>query len=257
MSIAPSKPMSPVPELPEHLPDHLELPEDNGEIVHNFRELPQSFLLSSAIWPVLERFHPDRQFAVGQDCGIYWQLNEPPEKGVVAPDWFYVPGVPPNLDGHYRRSYVLWKELIAPTIIIEYASDDGRVERDRTPFAGKFWIYEQVIRGGYYAIISVETGELEVHRLEGISYRRLNPNDRGHYLIEPLGVELGVWEAFFWNEKAPWLRWYDGEGNLLPIADDRADTEQRRAELFAAKLRELGVDPGTVGSDLTPGTDRS
>jgi Uma2 family endonuclease len=264
MSIATSKAMPAVPELPHHLPDHLELPEDNGELVENFRELPQSLLLSSSIWPVLERLHPDRQFAVGQDSGIYWRLSDPPEKGVVAPDWFYVPGVPPELDGHYRRSYVLWKELIAPAIIIEYASGDGSVERNRTPKEGKFWIYEQVVHGGYYAIISVETGDLEVHRLEGTEYRRLEPNERGHYPIEPLGVELGVWHAFFWNQTAPWLRWYDSRGNLLPTGDERAEQERQRAdeervraisersraEQFAAKLRELGIDPAAIVPDL-------
>ncbi len=133
MSIAPSKPVPADPNLPDHLPDHLELPEENGEFVQNFRELPQSLLLSSAIWPILESIHPDRHFAVGQDSGIYWRLTNPPERGAVAPDWFYVPGVPPDLDGHYRRSYVLWKEHISPAVIIEYASGDGREERDRTP----------------------------------------------------------------------------------------------------------------------------
>ena len=58
MSIAPSKPVSAVTGVAViHLPDHLELPEENGEFVENFRELPQSLLLSSAIWPVLEQ-HP-------------------------------------------------------------------------------------------------------------------------------------------------------------------------------------------------------
>jgi Putative restriction endonuclease len=145
---------------------------------------------------------------------------------------------------------LLWKEHIAPAVIIEYASGDGTVERDRTPYEGKLWIYEQAVHGGYYAIIVVETGELEVYRLEGTRYRRLEPNERGHYPIEPLGVELGIWHAFFWNETAPWLRWYDTGGNLLLIGEERAeqerlkaDSQQRRAERLAAKLRELGFDP--------------
>jgi Uma2 family endonuclease len=242
-----------VPELPDHLPDHLELPESNGEFVQNFRELPQSILLSQSIWPVLERLHPDRHFAVGQDAGIYWRLTDPPERGAIAPDWFYVPGVPPDLDGHYRRSYVLWKEHIAPAVIIEYALGDGSEERDRTPRQGKFWIYEQAVHGGYYAIIVVETGELEVYRLEGIRYRQLQPNERGHYPIEPLGVELGIWQGYFFNETAPWLRWYDPQGNLLMIGEERAEEAHqraeeahRRAERFAAKLREIGVEPDEV-----------
>ena len=230
MSVTLSKPNPSISDLPERLPDHLELPEENGECKQNFREPAQSYLLSMAIWPVLESIHPDRHFAVGLDSGIYWRLTDPPERGAIAPDWFYVPGVPPDLDGHYRRSYVLWKEHISPAVIIEYASGDGTQERDRTPREGKFWIYEQAVHGGYYAIIVVETGELEVYRLEGTRYRRLEPDDRGHYVIEPLGVALGVWHGLFWNETAPWLRWYDTQGNLLPIGEERAEQERLRAE---------------------------
>ncbi len=47
------KPNPANPDLPDHLPDHLELPKANGEFVQNFRELPQNLLLSSTIWPVL------------------------------------------------------------------------------------------------------------------------------------------------------------------------------------------------------------
>jgi Uma2 family endonuclease len=252
---------------PDDLPGHLDLPEENGEFVQNFRELPQNILLSQSIWPILETLHPDRQFAIGHDCGIYWTLTDPPERGVVCPDWFYVPGVPPDLDGHYRRSYVLWKEIIAPAVILEFASDGGSKERDATPREGKFWIYEQAVHGGYYAIFVVETGELDVYRLEGTKYRQLVPSSEGRYLIEPLGVELGVWHGTFFNEDAPWLRWYDHHGHLLPIGEElaaqerrraeeairlaeeerqRAEEERQRAERLAARLRELGVDPSGI-----------
>jgi hypothetical protein len=87
-----------------------------------------------------------------------------------------------------------------------------------------------------------------VHKLEKGKYRRLKPNKRGHYRIEPFGADLGVWRGLFYNEMAPWLRWYDTKGKLLPIDQERAeierrraDREQRRAEQFAAKLREPGV----------------
>jgi hypothetical protein len=40
MSVTLSKPNPANPDLPDHLPDHLELPESNGEFVQNFRELP-------------------------------------------------------------------------------------------------------------------------------------------------------------------------------------------------------------------------
>ena len=125
------------------------------------------------------------------------------------------------LQGDYRRSYVLWKENVPPTVLIEYASDHGEKERDPTPREGKFWVYEQAVRGEYYAIFIVATGELEVYRLRKGQYRRLRRNAHRHYPIKPLGVALGVWHGLYGNEMAPWLRWYDNQGNLLPIDVER------------------------------------
>lgn len=144
--------------LPSRLPDHTELPESDGTFVKNFQEHPQSILITNSIWPVLEAHHDDAQFAVGQDCGIYWRMIEPPEKGAISPDWFYVPNVPPMLDGTYRRSYVMWQETLAPFLALEFASGTGEEERDQTPITGKFWVYEQAIRVPFYGIFISTTG---------------------------------------------------------------------------------------------------
>lgn len=96
------------------LPDHTQLPDSDGTFVKNWQEHPQSILLTDSITLVLEELHPDSQYCIGQDLGIYWRLTDPPEKGAEAPDWFYVPNVPPTLEGKTRRSYVLWKEYVAP-----------------------------------------------------------------------------------------------------------------------------------------------
>jgi Uma2 family endonuclease len=235
------------------LPDHTQLPESDGTFVKNFQEHPQSLLLTSSIRPVLDRLHPDEQYCIGQDCGIYWRLTDPPERGAEAPDWFYVPNVSPLLNGEVRRSYVMWKEIIAPTIAIEFVSGDGTEERDATsPFtgnqakAGKFWVYEQAIRIPFYAIYEIQKASVEVYELIGTHYQQISPNQRGHYPIPPLGVELGIWEGRESNQTLPWLRWWDREGNLLPTAEQRAEHEKQRAERLAAKLRELGIDPEEI-----------
>jgi Uma2 family endonuclease len=145
--------------LPPAFPDHTQLPDSDGTFVKNFQEHPQSIILTDAIGPVLQKLHPDGQYAIGQDSGIYWRETEPPEKGAEAPDWFYVPNVPALLNGQFRRSYVLWREHIAPLIALEFASGNGDEERDKTPLSvvagtvqkpGKFWVYEQIIRIPYY-----------------------------------------------------------------------------------------------------------
>jgi Uma2 family endonuclease len=231
---------------PLTLPDHTQLPESDGTFVKNFQEHPQSLLLTSSIRPILDKLHPDGHYNIGQDCGIYWRLTDPPERGAEAPDWFYVPNVPPLLEGKMRRSYVIWKEVIAPLIAIEFVSGDGAEERNRTsPFvedgakAGKFWVYEQAIRIPFYAIYEVEKAAIEVYELIGNQYQQCSPNSRKHYPIAPMGVELGIWQGRYGNHTLPWLRWWDSEGKLLL-------TGEERAERLAEKLQELGIDPETV-----------
>ncbi|MCA6501361.1 MAG: Uma2 family endonuclease [Pseudanabaena sp.] len=225
------------------LPDHTQLPESDGTFVKNFQEHPQSILLTDSLEPLLQKKHPDGQYAIGQDSGIYWRITEPPEKGAEAPDWFYVPNVPPTLNGETRRSYVLWQEFIAPLIILEFVSGNGKEERDKTPWTGKFFIYEQVIRPAFYGIYEVKSARVEVYRFVANQFELLHPNDRGHYAIDALGVELGIWQGRYQNLELPWLRWWDAEGNLLLTGAERAEREYQRAESLLAQLRAAGIEP--------------
>ncbi|KAB8319286.1 Uma2 family endonuclease [Tolypothrix campylonemoides VB511288] len=212
------------------LPDHTQLPESDGTFVKNFQEHPQSILLTDSIQPRLQEIHPDGQCCIGQDCGIYWRMTDPPERDAEAPDWFYVSNVPPTLNGEIRRSYVLWQELIAPLIVLEFVSGNGEEERDNTPYQGKFWIYQQVIRPAFYGIYEVKKASIEVYRWVAGRYERMNPNERGHYPIAPMDVELGIWRGYYLNAELPWLRWWDGDGNLLLTGEERAHAERQRAE---------------------------
>jgi Uma2 family endonuclease len=220
----------PISELPTHLPDHTQLPESDGTFVKNFQEHPQSLLLTDSITPVLEELYPDRQYCIGQDSGIYWRLTDPPQKGAEAPDWFFVPNVPPTLDGQMRRSYVMWQEIVSPSLVLEFVSGEGQEERDHTPFKGKFWVYEQAIRVPFYGIYEVTKARVEVYHLTDGYYMPLSTNERGHYPIPPLGVELGIWQGEYQNAQLPWLRWWDTQGNLLFTGEERAEQEHQRAE---------------------------
>ncbi len=229
-----------VAERPPTFPDHTQLPSEDGTFVKNFQEHPQSIILTDSIGPILEQIHPDGDYAIGQDCGIYWRETDPPEQGAEAPDWFYVPGVPPLLDGKIRRSYVLWREFTIPLIVLEFASGSGKEERDTTSLwepgniektrPGKFWVYEHIMGVPYYGIYEIKRGKLEVYNLVNRIYRKLEPNERGNYLIEPLQVELGLWQGNYQNQNQLWLRWWDKNGNLLLTGSERAELEKGRAE---------------------------
>ncbi|MFB8793027.1 MAG: Uma2 family endonuclease [Microcoleus sp.] len=255
------------PKLSLTLPDHTQLPDSDGTFVKNLQEHPQSILLTDSIKPVLQQLHPDGQYCIGQDSGIYWRLTEPLERGAEAPDWFYVPNVPPALNGQMRRSYVLWQEYVAPLIILEFVSGDGSEERDNTPLsssdnegdrkAGKFWIYEQVIRPAFYGIYEVQKASIELYHLVENGFELLAANERGHYPISQMGVELGIWQGEYLNVELPWLRWWDLQGNLLLIGEERAERERQRGDRLAAQsererqrgdrlaaqLRSLGIEP--------------
>jgi Uma2 family endonuclease len=251
---------------PTGWPDHTQLPESDGTFVKNFQEHPQSILLTDSITPLFQSIHPDGNYCIGQDSGIYWRLTEPLERGAEAPDWFYVPNVPPTLDGQLRRSYVMWQEFVAPLIVLEFVSGNGAEERDRTPLLrsgqqetkpGKFWIYENVIRPAFYGIYEVAKASVEVYHLIEDRYQLVAANERGHYPIEPLGVELGIWQGRYQNVELPWLRWWDSTGNLLLSGAERAQQEQQIAEQerqradraedqleqLRAQLRSAGIEP--------------
>ncbi|MDJ1185389.1 Uma2 family endonuclease [Roseofilum casamattae] len=226
--------------LPPPFPDHTQLPDEDGTFVKNFQEHPQSIILTDSLTPTLEQRHPDGQYAIGQDCGIYWRETQPPQDGAESPDWFYVANVPPDLDGQVRRSYVLWREFIAPLIALEFASGSGKEERDTTTLSpanlaegkrpGKFWVYENIIRIPYYGIYVIKTGELEMYQLINGAYQRMSANARGHYPIEPLGVELGLWQGNYQNQHQLWMRWWDREGNLLLTGWEQNALQQMRTE---------------------------
>jgi hypothetical protein len=145
-----------------------------------------------------------------------------------------------------RRFYVLWQEIVSPLIALEFVSGNGEEERDRTPYEGKFWVYEQAIHIRFYGIYEVTRASVEVYHLVEGRYSLLPPNDRGHYPIPPLGVELGIWQGRYKNVELPWLRWWDREGNLLLTGEERADRAERENALLREQLRALGIEPETL-----------
>lgn len=218
------------PEQKIAYPTHLDLPCSDDKPVDNDYHPLQSQLLRSCLAPYLEGLHPDGDYYVGTDTGIYWKTTNPPLNGCRAPDFFYVPDVPRLLDGAMRRSYVLWVETVAPLLVIEYLSGKGAEERDATPNKGKFWVYERAIRAPYYALWDPDLEKLEVFELNGRRYRPMATNENGRFLIEPMDLEFGTWEGSYFDHPGVWLRAWDPKGVMLPTAEEREVVAVERAK---------------------------
>ena len=89
----------------------------------------------------------------------------------------------------------------------------------------------------YYGIYLITSGQLELYHLIDTTYQRMTPNERGHYSIAPMQVELGVWQGVYQNQpEQPWLRWWDLQGNLLLTGQEAAQQEREKRLRLTQKL---------------------
>src|SRR5262249_38075186 len=79
--------------------------------------------------------------------------------------------------------------------------------------------------------------------LEHDRYEPVAPDARGYVRCEPLGLYLGVFPGYLhaYREEAPWLRWVDDAGTMLPHWSEVRDREAERAAREAERAaREAG-----------------
>jgi len=103
----------------------------------------------------------------------------------------------------------------------------------------------------YYGIYFVNSGALEFYELQSRSYQLHRPNERGHYPIPPLGVELGVWRGLYQNQNQPWMRWWDSQGNLLLLGEERAFRAEQAQRAAVPRLLALGLTTEQVAQTLS------
>jgi len=81
-------------------------------------------------------------------------------------------------------------------------------------------------------------------------YVKMSPNDRGHYAIAPMGVELGL----IVENGVSWLRWWDESGNLLLTGDERAIAEKQarlEAEAIADQQKAIADQQKAIADKAT------
>ncbi|EAZ91181.1 Uma2 family endonuclease [Crocosphaera chwakensis] len=217
---------------PRHcLPSAEDLPDSDDTPVDN--ELQD--LIPHILKDILALIWEDRMnWYFGVDMGIYYDPENPTD--VIVPDGFLSVGVPRIIDSDLRLSYVLWDELVIPTMVLEVVSQTRRGEytQKKEDYA-KMGILYYVI----YNPLRKRKPRLEVYQLENGKYELLAGEPV--WLAEinlGIGREIGVYQGV----EREWLYWYDKKGKRYLTPQEEAKKAQEKAKKLEEKLRELGVD---------------
>jgi Uma2 family endonuclease len=222
----------------------VELIETDGEpLESDWHRIAMNILIDSVKYHLRHR----QDFYVGGNMFIYFSLEQARNRDFRGPDFFFVDGVP----GEPLRPYwAVWQEGGRyPDVIIELLSPKTATE-DRTT---KKAVYERVFHTAAYYCYDPATQQLEGWRLEGGHYRPLQPDAQGWLWCEQLQLWLGTWTGPYLANQATWLRFYDTEGQVVPVPAEvliveqqraeierqRAETERQRAEAAEAELAQL------------------
>jgi Uma2 family endonuclease len=230
-----SIPYQPNPSDPPRkiLPTMYDLPSEDPEepgLPDEFHDIQPQLLRETFCSPT----YPPEQVFCGTDLNVYYDLRHP--RWYKRPDWFVVLGVEASQNQQeLRLSYVMWQEGVAPFLVVELLSpgtedeDLGRSLRDIDQPPTKWNVYERILHVPYYAVFSRYTGELQVFEIKGVRYQKLALEQNRVWLPE-VELGLGVWQGAYIGVEGRWLRWYDAQGNWLPLAQERAEQERERAE---------------------------
>jgi Uma2 family endonuclease len=244
----------------EPTPPPTDLIFDDGEpLESNRHRIAMNVLIRS-----LQQGYGERDdFYTGGNMFIYFSREQAKNRDFRGPDFFAVL----NVDGkRERQGWVIWEEEGRyPDVIVELTSPSTA----RTDKVRKKAIYEGTFRTPDYFIYDPFDGNsLQGWHLGADQrYHSLELNERGWLWCETLGYWLGTWEGTIDRETAIWARFYDPEGNLIPLPEEAAqeqaaaaqeqaaaaqeqlnatqqalEAERQRSQRLAARLREMGIE---------------
>ena len=224
--------------------------EDDTPVDNLFSEKQHRLLTES----IHVSWKPGFPFVAMTNVGVFVSPNRP----AIVPDVLvttHVEALDKDLSRKENRSYFVWLyDGKVPEIVVEVVSNTKGNE-----LGSKMREYEHM-GVTWYAVFDpfhyLQENDLSVFALAEGRYRR---HDGG--TLGDTGLRLALWEGEYEGRKDSWLRWQDHEGRLLmsgaefaaaatqraAIEAQRATAEAKRAAALAAKLRELGVDPDSIG----------
>ena len=196
---------------------------DDGEpLESNRHRIAINVLIRSLQQAYLDR----NDFFTSGNMFIYYSSEQARNRDFRGPDFFAVL----NVDGTTeRQGWVVWEEGGRyPDVIIELmspstASADTGTKKD---------IYERIFRTpDYFVFNPFDPNSLQGWHLDASQqYQPLVPNDQGWLWCQTLGLWVGTWQGTIDRETAVWLRFYDQEGNLVPLPEEAAQQQVQAAQ---------------------------
>jgi Uma2 family endonuclease len=200
---------------------------DDGEpLESNRHRIGMNALIRSLNQAYLER----SDFFAGGNMFIYYSSAQAKNRDFRGPDFFVVL----NIDGTYpRQGWVVWEEEGRyPDVIVELMSDSTATVDITT----KKDLYERTFKTpDYFVYDPFDPDSLQGWHLDlDEGYREITANEQGWLWCQRLGLWLGSWQGTIDREEAVWLRFYDQQGNLVPLpeeaAQQQAEVAQQQAE---------------------------
>ena len=221
--------MSVAPELP--IPNENDVIFPPGDLESNEPPLESELHLRQIILLLqcLELLWENRNdFYAAGNLTVYYSSRKRIFEDFRGPDFFVVLGT----ERKTRKSWVVREEDGKyPNLIIELLSNSTSA----TDKGLKKQTYQDVFRTPEYFWFDPDNLEFAGFVLLNGRYQPIETNEQGWIFSEQVGLFLGVYE-----EK---LRFFTSEGELVSTPEEVAEKQKQRANILAAKLRELNIDP--------------
>jgi Uma2 family endonuclease len=216
-------------ELPRYLPSAEELPcSDDTPVDSELQELIPGLLKSILLILWAQRM----DWLFGIDMAIYFDPDLPP----IVPDGFLSLGVERFYDEELRPSYVLWDELVVPSIVLEVVSATYRQE-----YTTKLHQYAK-LGVLYYVVYNSQRRrkpKLEIYKLVNGTYELQSGNP---LWMPEIGLGIGYERGDYSGVTRDWLYWYDENNQRYPTPPEWVKLEQQRTLLEIAKTRQAQAE---------------
>jgi Uma2 family endonuclease len=216
-------------ELRKCLPSAEELPcSDDTPVDSELQELIPGLLKSILL--ILWGQRMDWLFGI--DMAVYFDPDLPP----IVPDGFLSLGVERFYDEELRPSYVLWDELIVPSIVLEVVSTNYRQE-----YTTKLAQYAN-LGVLYYVVYNSKRRrkpKLEIYKLVNGTYELQSGNP---LWMPEIGLGIGYERGDYGGVTRDWLYWYDENNQRYPTPPEWVKLEQQRTLLEITKTKQAQVE---------------